>query len=230
MGCPPRPAGRPLHDVLLADATARAKAAEQRRQAPAKGANHRGRRAADEERRLAAGLPPAPRGRPRKLRVRGSVVGTHVSDDWWLAGDWHPERNPLVAPETTPAGSGELVWWRCRDVPEHEWAASVRDGTLRGHGCRFCAGHAVARSKSLAITHPDIAAGWHPTRNGTKTPADFTYGSHFEGWWQCPRFKGHAWRARISSRTSMFSGCSLCARLSGKGGRLRHDAEANAVA
>jgi Probable Zinc-ribbon domain len=78
--------------------------------------------------------------------------------------------------------------------------------------------------EALAASHPDIAAQWHPERNGTKTPADFTYGSHFEAWWQCPKRKSHVWRARIASRTSMVAGCPHCARTAGKGGRIRQDA------
>ena len=45
-----------------------------------------------------------------------------------------------------------------------------------------------------------------------------------------PDHKGHVWRARISSRTSMQSGCSLCASMKRTGGIKRADAEANAIA
>jgi hypothetical protein len=67
--------------------------------------------------------------------------------------------------------------------------------------------------QSFQSTHPDIAGEWHPTRNGAKTPLDFTFGSHFEAWWQCPDYKTHVYQARISSRTSMMSGCQKCAGL-----------------
>ena len=30
---------------------------------------------------------------------------------------------------------------------------------------------------SLTVTHPDIAAQWHPTKNGDQTPSDVTPGS-----------------------------------------------------
>lgn len=42
--------------------------------------------------------------------------------------------------------------------------------------------------------------------------------------------KGHVWRSRIASGTHMATGCPPCARLEGRGGRVRADAEANAVA
>lgn len=116
-----------------------------------------------------------------------------------------------------------------RRVRGHRHRAQGRRWTPRGTGCPFCTNRRVAPSESLAVTHSDIAAQWHPKRNA-KTPEDYTYGSHHEAWWQCSIYKTHVWKARISSRTSMLSGCSLCARLAGKGGALRADAEANAVA
>lgn len=128
------------------------------------------------------------------------------------------------------ATAGDLVWWRCAAGSDHAWQASVRDRTMRGAGCPFCAERRVARSGSLAVTHPDLAAQWHPTRNGAKTPGDVTYGSKFEAWWQCPTYEGHVWRARVSSRASMHSGCSLCAAMKRPGGVRRRDAESDAVA
>ena len=213
------PAGESSIMLLYADTAARAKVATSRRNAPKQAANHRARRMAYEQERMILGLPASPRGRPRIVRATGSVAGKHVSDFGWLVAEWHPTANGELTPEEVPAGSGMLIWWKCPVAPDHEWAAQVRSRTLRGVGCRFCAHRAIARSESLLITHPDIAAQWHPTKNGTKTPADFTYGSHQEIWWQCPKFKGHVWRARISSRTSQVSGCSICG-----GTRVRADA------
>lgn len=218
-------------DVLLADVAARAKAARAKRQAPKKAAAYRKRRATIEAERQALGLPLAPRGRGRVPRIRpDSVAGTHVSDYGWLVAEWHPTQNGDRDPADVPAGSGELIWWHCSLGAGHDWRSQVRSRTLSGSGCPFCDHKRVSAAESLAITHPDVAAQWHPARNGTKTPADFTYGSHFEAWWQCSKFRSHVWRARISSRTSQVAGCSLCARLEGRGGQVRHDAEANAVA
>lgn len=158
------------------------------------------------------------------------MAGKTIADFGWLVAEFHESRNGDRAPRDFPAGSGELVWWRCFEGPDHAWQAPVRGRTMRGTGCPFCAHKRVARSEALATTHPDIATQWHPSRNGTKTPADFSFGSHYEAWWQCPKHKTHVWRTRISSRTSMLAGCSLCASLQRPGGIVRQDAEANAVA
>ncbi len=213
------PSGESSILLLYADAQERARAAKSRRAAPGRAEHHRKRRAAYEQERMILGLPASPRGRPRILRASGSVAGKTIADFPWLVAEWHETANGDLMPSDVPAGSGMMIWWRCSAGPDHEWASQVRSRTLRGSGCRYCAHKAVAKSESLAVTHPDVSASWHPTRNGTKTPADFTYGSHYEAWWQCSRFKGHVWRARISSRTSQVAGCSLCG-----GTHVRHDA------
>lgn len=217
-------------EVLLADAKARASAATTRRHAPTKAAAYYRRREKWAAERKARGLPEAPRGHPRAIRAQGSVAGKHVSDYWWLEVEWHGEGNPGLSPETMPAGSGAEVVWQCRLNADHVWPAQVRSRSIRGAGCPYCSGRRTVRSQSLAVTHPDIAAQWHPTRNGDRRPDEVSFGSHHEAWWQCPAHKGHVWRSRVASRTSMVTGCPLCGRLRGKGGRPRADAEANAVA
>ena len=39
---------------------------------------------------------------------------------------------------------------------------------------------------TLDITHPDLAAQWHPTLNGDLKPSDFTYGSGEMVMWLLP--------------------------------------------
>ena len=62
-------------------------------------------------------------------------------------------------------------------------------------------------NNSLAVTNPELASQWHPTKNGTLTPEMFTQGSNEKAWWICPL--GHEWEARISSR-SRGDGCPIC--------------------
>lgn len=54
--------------------------------------------------------------------------------------------------------------------------------------------------KSLKKLFPEIAAEWHPTKNGEKTPDDVSYGSEQKVWWRCD--KGHEWFASVGHRTS----------------------------
>jgi hypothetical protein len=65
----------------------------------------------------------------------------------------------------------------------------------------------------LNTTHPQVAAQWHPTKNGDTTPRDITAGSGKKAWWLCPVGPDHEWEATISSRTAPAkqSGCAVCA-------------------
>ena len=110
------------------------------------------------------------------------------------------------------ARQGLPVWWRCADGPDHEWQAQIRSRTISGSRCPFCTGRRVARRNSIARTNPTVAAQSHPTRNGAKLATDFSYGSDAYAWWQCDRFAGHAWRARINSRTGIIASGVRAAR------------------
>tara|TARA_Y100000310_G_scaffold72876_1_gene69028 strand:- start:3654 stop:3893 length:240 start_codon:yes stop_codon:yes gene_type:complete len=43
----------------------------------------------------------------------------------------------------------------------------------------------LREKKSLAETHPEIAAQWHLTKNEDLTPYDVTAGSGRKVWWKC---------------------------------------------
>ena len=65
---------------------------------------------------------------------------------------------------------------------------------------------------SLAETHPDIAAQWHPENE--KGPEEYTPGSHFKAKWLCPNTCEygctHEYKSDISSRTYSGNGCPYC--------------------
>jgi len=57
-----------------------------------------------------------------------------------VAAEWHPTKNLPLTPQMVTAGSGRVVWWRCK--MGHEWRASVfsRAGKSHHAGCPYCAG------------------------------------------------------------------------------------------
>ena len=59
----------------------------------------------------------------------------------------------------------------------------------------------------LAVADPELAAQWHPTKNGNLTPDMVAAESHRKIWWlgKC----GHEWSATIDSRTRGM-GCPFC--------------------
>lgn len=65
-----------------------------------------------------------------------------------------------------------------------------------------------ADRKSLQDAFPELAAQWHPAKNGELTPDQVTPQSNKKVWWQCPY--GHEWFAAVSDR-SRGNGCPYCA-------------------
>lgn len=124
-----------------------------------------------------------------------------------LAAQWHPSKNGGLRPDQVLPGSHKAVWWRCDKG--HEWRAEVKSRTA-GCGCPVCANREeVPGENDLASAFPEIAAQWHPVKNGTLSPRDVVAGSHRKVWWRCA--KGHEWQAQIAARTRSASGCPVCA-------------------
>lgn len=125
-----------------------------------------------------------------------------------LEAEWHPTRNENLTPKNVVAGSGKKVWWKCSVGDDHEWQQTIVN-RRNGSGCPCCSGHKVVPSTSLAMTHPQLATEWHPTKNRSLTPHDVHDGSKLKAWWKCPKGDDHVWEARIYSRAAG-NGCPVC--------------------
>lgn len=108
-----------------------------------------------------------------------------------LASEWHPTRNGILSPSDISAGSSQKVWWQCTNG--HEWQAviSSRSG---GRGCPTCGNaqkkitfksNRIAQTGSLFDNNPEIAAEWHPTKNGELLPSQVLPNSNQKVWWKC---------------------------------------------
>jgi len=62
----------------------------------------------------------------------------------------------------------------------------------------------------LSVTHPDVAAQWHPDKNSGVTPDQVVAGSHKKYWWVCPVAPDHIWHATADNRTGNGTGCPCC--------------------
>ncbi len=123
-----------------------------------------------------------------------------------LAAQWHPTKNSDLTPEQVTARSGQKIWWRCAEG--HEWQTRIAD-RQKGRGCPYCSGRfAIPGKTDLATTNPELAAEWHPTKNGKLTPAQVMPGSNKKVWWMCP--KGHEWQASPNTRIYQKTGCPIC--------------------
>ncbi len=124
-----------------------------------------------------------------------------------VAAQWHPTRNGDHTPDQVSAGTNAKVWWRCEEG--HEWEVSANDRTSSGSGCLVCSRQKVRVGfRDLASRFPDIAAQWHPTRNGDHTPDQVLAGTNAKVWWRCQQ--GHVWEAKVGNRTSGGNGCPVC--------------------
>lgn len=124
-----------------------------------------------------------------------------------LVRQWDPEKNAPLTPRDVTSVSYRKVWWRCGKG--HSWQAAIRDRVNGGTGCPVCGGRIVAPGETdLAARFPEIAAQWHPTKNGRWTPEQVSPSSNRRIWWICDR--GHEYQAPVYIRTSG-SGCPYCA-------------------
>jgi hypothetical protein len=126
-----------------------------------------------------------------------------------LAKEWDADKNSGIEANQVILHSNRKGWWKCQQG--HSWEAVI-SSRARGNGCPVCSNVKVITGENdLATLNPDVAAEWHPTKNGNFQPQDFSVGSGKKFWWICSR--GHEWEIQISHRTSKGSGCPYCSGL-----------------
>ena len=117
-----------------------------------------------------------------------------------LAAQWHPIKNGDLKPTQVTANSGYKVWWLLHyDIPndyfieslkgkhfDFEWESTIANRSS-GFGCPFLSGRAIWPGfNDLATTNPELAAQWHPTKNGDLKPTQVTANTHKKVWWLLP--------------------------------------------
>lgn len=158
--------------------------------------------------------------------------GNPLSSD--LADQWHPSKNGDLRPEDFSAGSGQKVWWLCKDKPGcskdctqvHEWEARINNRS-HGNGCPLCSSKGpnahicLCRSVSAAT----FGFQWHPTRNGGVRPESVAACSGNKYWWLCDKWlwnksdcapdctEVHEWESSANNRWK--AGCPWCSGKSG---------------
>jgi hypothetical protein len=130
-----------------------------------------------------------------------------------LVAQWDTPNNPGVCLDDHSHESSYLAWWICPF--QHRWQATIRSRCRKQSGCRRCTLAARLRHhisfphRRLSTHSPEIAASWHPTKNGQLTPNDVTFSSRVRVWWSCPSNPHHVWCTTVNNRQR--SGCPLCA-------------------
>lgn len=129
-----------------------------------------------------------------------------------LVEQWHPTKNlPTHKPQFLKSGSPAEVWWLCEKGEKHEWKASILSRAKGKNGCPVCSGRKIIVGENdLATTHPELAAQWHPTKNGEITPEETSFGASLKAFWVCPVGEDHVWETSVNSR-ARGTGCPYCA-------------------
>jgi len=143
----------------------------------------------------------------QRILVGFNDLGSRRPD---LAEEWHPSLNGDRTPQMVTVMNGTRASWLCRSG--HEWSAIVSSRSS-GTGCPTCAGQrVVAGVNDLASRVPDVAATWHPTRNGEETPETIAVFSNRKMWFRCD--VGHDWLSTVNNRTHG-QGCPECVERGG---------------
>lgn len=122
-----------------------------------------------------------------------------------LAKEWSDRNYPLT-PDTVNHKSRKNVWWKCKTCG-NEWK-SVINARVKGTVCPVCADRAVlAGYNDLATTDSELLREWDYEKN-TLLPTQVSRNSMKIVWWKCSL--GHSWRAKISDRTILKTGCAVC--------------------
>lgn len=130
-----------------------------------------------------------------------------ATTDPWLTAQWHPMLNNNLTPQMVSCASSKKVWWIC--PKGHEWNATI-NSRHNGANCPVCSGRVVSPGiNDLQTLAPEIAAEWHPTKNGSLQPSSIAAGSGYNAWWKCS-FCGYEWQAPVTHRYHRLQQCPAC--------------------
>lgn len=135
-----------------------------------------------------------------------------------IAKEWHPTKNGLLTAEDVSAFSNKKVWWQCAVCGE-EWQTTVSHRSKENNGCPQCAKikrgktrtYSASRENNFETKFPELAAEWHPTKNGELTPKNISVSCNRKVWWQCS-YCGYDWQDTPNHRTQRGSGCPHCTK------------------
>lgn len=125
-----------------------------------------------------------------------------------LCLEWDQEKNfPLRSTHVGP-GTPNKAWWIC--PKGHSYQASINARAIRRTGCPYCSHKSLLTGfNDLETLHPQLAAEWHPIKNGNLQAREVINGSGAKFWWLCSQ--GHSFQATANKRVSQGSGCGFCA-------------------
>lgn len=122
-----------------------------------------------------------------------------------LAKEWcnlNSIDNPKLIPENFISGSGQYVYWKCRNY--HIYGCTIHD-RFRSSGCPYCSNKKPHSQNNILITHPELIKEWS-SFNEIK-PTDISRCSMKKIIWRCNN--NHYYEASPNTRT-YDHGCGYC--------------------
>lgn len=135
---------------------------------------------------------------------RDRILQLPVSDVPELVAAWRDPRSyeglKVVDVSQGVRGKQLGIAFRLRCPEDHTVDTVVE--TFLFVGCPWCRGNATRKSSPpIADTDPEVAATWHPVRNGGLTPQNTPSNYSKPLWWKSVQCCGYEWQATIGART-----------------------------
>ena len=137
-----------------------------------------------------------------------------------LSKEWNYEKNGTLTPENTTYGSNKSVWWKKTIINKetgetecYEWQEKIQS-RIQKVGNRSIAVKRNEDMASFGSKYPELAAEWHPSKNGNLTPFDVTVSSTIPIWWLLPyddprtgKHYDFEWQDSVRDRVIRGRGC-----------------------
>lgn len=126
-----------------------------------------------------------------------------------LAREWHPIKNGDLTPYDVTLGSGQDIWWKCKDNSKHEWHSRISK-RIQSKGCPHCNQTKISEDYNLITYNVDLREYWNYNKN-PKLPQEYAPNSNEEVWWLC-KDCGNDWREMIYTVNKRNNVCLQCNR------------------
>ena len=136
-----------------------------------------------------------------------------------IAEEWDYDKNTFL-PNSISKFSSQKVWWKCKNCVVFRRLDSTTSESLNkviinvlnylnandiavdteSDSAKILEQYASKKyNNSLLAVYPEVAAEWHPTKNGNLTPEQVNKSARLKVWWlgKC----GHEWYMAVQDRT-----------------------------
>lgn len=142
-----------------------------------------------------------------------SLLNTHKS----LCKEWHISKNHPLKPIQFSHGSGEKIWWKCKQG-HSSYIQNIRDRTKKNspQGCPKCASKKSISSRVMfnikkfgSIKKNNLLNKEFNTKKNKIQPSEINLNSSKKYWWKCS-ICSYEWKTLVRLRSAKGQGCYKC--------------------